>query len=454
MSGLGDAFGPGSAARQFVLWQVGGQMVGVLLAPALQEVQNREQSLFPVVPISPADAAAAVVRNFMDAGSAKAEAANSGISGDRFDTLVHLSGDAPGPQALAEALRRGLIAESGVGAGAISFQQGIAEGRLADKWADLVKELGVEWPTPNDALDALLEGQIDQSSAETLYAKFGGNPDYFQMLFDTRGSAPTPMEAIEMARRGIIPWDGTGPTATTFQQAFLEGPWRNKWEPAFRALATYVPPPRTVTAMLRSGAYTQAQALAKFQASGLSAEDAAAMVADASSHKTAAAKNLTATQMVTLYEDKLITEAQAVGMLESLGYDDAEAQFLLAMADFRRAAAIVSQAQSKIRSLYVGHKITRTAAVAELGKLKVPPDHLDEILAGWDVAAEASVPTLTSAQIATAVSDDIITQAEAMTLLGNLGHTDFDSWLILSNAAKGPLPDKPPLSAPGPRVNP
>jgi hypothetical protein len=52
-----------------------------------------------------------------------------------------------------------------------------------------------------------------------------------------------------MANRGIIPWSGSGPRSTSFEQAFLEGPWRNKWLGPFRKAAEYFPPPRTITAM-------------------------------------------------------------------------------------------------------------------------------------------------------------------------------------------------------------
>jgi hypothetical protein len=59
--------------------------------------------------LSPPDAASAVVRNFMTAAAGQEVAAQSGVDASTFETMVHLSGDAPGPQQLAEALRRGAI---------------------------------------------------------------------------------------------------------------------------------------------------------------------------------------------------------------------------------------------------------------------------------------------------------------------------------------------------------
>src|SRR5581483_10386298 len=321
MAGLGDAFAKGSIGEQLLVWGVLNQLLSALIGPAVTELTYLEQETVPFYVLSPAELAQLVNRGFEDESSAAGDAAKNGISTDRFHKLVELAGEAPGPAALTEALRRGIIAEDAPTGDLPSFNDGIRQGNLRDVWAPLFKQLAVQLPSWSDALDALLEGQLDQATAEHWYKLAGGDPEAFDWLFNTRGSAPPPDMGGTMANRGITPWDGEGPQATTFQQAFLEGPWRNKWEPAMRKLMEYHPPPRTVTALLREGAITSAEAQTLLQQQGLTPELAAAYIKGSEKHTTVTTKALTKTDIESLLAGHVITEQQAHDMLVKLGFD-------------------------------------------------------------------------------------------------------------------------------------
>ena len=452
--GLKDAFGKNSAAYQLFVYQVMGQVVGAILGPTLELVAQEVNAIEPTAELSPADLANAVVQSYISQADAAHSAARSGLDAGKFGTLVDLAGDALAPDALAEALRRGLIPEGGRGAGSTSFEQGIAEGRLKNKWAGIVKELAVRWPTPADALDALLEGQISEADARSLYAKFGGDPQYFTMLYDTRGNAPTPVEALEMANRGIIPWTGTGPAATSFEQAFLEGPWRNKWEPAFRGVGEYLPPPRTITAMVRNGSLAQDVALSLLMKQGLTHDLAAAYIHDALNGKAETHRELTVAQLLDLYAAGLISADDAKTLLVALKYSADSADELLAYKDLQRAIAATRQAVSRVHTLYVNHKIDRANAGGALNSLAVPAPQIDQILRTWDIERGVNVKVLTEAQIVDAWKYDIIDQDEATAELVNIGYTPRDAWILLSVKNHGALQSAPPqgpasLSIPG-----
>lgn len=246
-----------------------------------------------------------------------------------------------------------------------------------------------------------------------------------------------------MANRGIIPWGGSGPSATSFEQAFLEGPWRNKWEPAWRRLAEYLPPPRTVTALQREGVITKAQALELYQKTGLSLELATAYVASASITKTQAAHDLTRSDVVTLYKDRLIAPAEAKSMLEALRYDAVDAEYLLAMADFQRDAKLLTANVSKLHTQYVGRKITKTAAQKVLTDLAVPADQIADIFKHWDIDKSINVKQLTESQIVMAWYRNIIDFDEASAELQSIGYSAYDAWVLISEKNDGPLPNKP-----------
>lgn len=452
-----DLFPSGSMAEQFLIWNVGSALVNAVLAPVLTGLQAELWSGAVAgsgghlhMPLSPADYADAVVRNFVAKGDAQDGAQMSGVNGGDFETLIRLAGDAPSPGQLAEALRRGLIPEGGVGAESTSFLQGIAEGRLGDKWAETIKGLSQIWPTPTDALAAYLEGQIDEGTARQLYQRFGGDPDYFEMLYNTRGNAPTPMEAITMLRRGIIPSSGTGPDSVSYEQAFLEGPWRNKWLGPFQKLSVYLPPPRTVSALLKSGAIDTPTAQRIWQESGLDADMAAAYAKSASGEKLAGSKQLAEATVLTLYETQAITEGEATKYLTGLGYDGAEVKLILELSDLQRELRVLNSSVTRIGTLYVAHKITRKAAGDALAALEVTGDHAAAILKLWDIERTANVRLLTESQIVDAWDYGVMTQEQAMTELTNIGYTPFDAWVLISNKAKGPQPNPPPMVDTGP----
>lgn len=457
MAGMGDVFGQGSTARQLLEWSVLNQIIGAIAAPALTAITREVNERAAIQDIPLQAAAEAVVRNIIDVDTGLLIAHRMGFNDEQFRRLVALAGDAPAPQELAVALRRGLVEEAGVGAESTSFTQGIAEGRLADKWAPLIKELSVADPSPIDALDALLQGQIDEPTGKTLYARFGGNTEYFDMMFNTRGTAPTPSEALELANRGIIPWEGTGPDSVSYEQAFLEGPWRNKWLAPFRALGAYLPPPRTVTAMHTSGSLTDAQALDLLIKQGLTPDLAAAYISDSKSTKTGADRDLAKSDIIGLYAAGVINTEAATSFLEALKYSADEAAYILELADLRRAIAAVNLAVSRIHTLYVGHKIPRTVAVDSLALLKVPAGQVDQIIGTWDLEASVNVKLPTESQIVDAWFEQIIDQPTAERKLQEMGYSAHDAWLLLSLKQKEPLPDEPadlpptPAGAPGER---
>lgn len=393
--------------------------------------------------LSPPDAASAVVRGFLSDAEGVAVAAKSGVDPATFQTMVELSGDAPGPQQLAEALRRGAIAEAGSGPGSTSFEAGIREGRLSNKWAPVIKDLAKLWPTPVDALDAALKGQITPAEGEQLYTKLGGDTQFYTWLLNSQGSGPTPLEAADWARRGIIPWDGTGPEVTSYAQAVKESRYRDKWAAAYREQAQYLPPPYSIITMLKDGAVTKEQATQWLQDQGASPSIIAAMIAEADATDLSQFRGLTTTAVLGMYYQRLVTEADATSMLESLHVSKEAVPLMLVYADLQRAIAAQNSAVSRVGTLYAARKITVATARQSLIALQVPAATVNDIIAIWQLENSIAVKTLTQSEITRAWKAEIMTQDEAETELQNLGYTPYDAWVLLSLEAKAALPGRP-----------
>lgn len=399
------------------------------------------------VVLSPPDAAAAVVRNFMSPAEGEAAAGKSGVSAAVFETLVHLSGDAPGPQQLAEALRRGAIEATGSGPGSTSFAQGIAEGRLSDKWAPVIKDLAKLWPTPVDALAAALKGQVSPDEGKRLYELLGGDLQFYDWLLHSEGDGPTPLQAADWARRGIIPWDGIGPDNVSYAQAVRESRYRDKWSDAYKKSAEYQPPESVVMTLLKDGAATKEQATGWLAKVGVTPDVIAAMIAEADATDLSDYRGLTVQAVLGMYYQRLITSDDATSILESLHVSKTAVPLMLTYADLQRAISQQSHAITRIGTLYAARKITEQTAKNSLVTLQVPPAAINDIMATWQLENSISVKLLTEAQIVDAWHLQIMDDTTALTELNNIGYTPYDAWVLLSIKAKQPLPGQP---APGP----
>lgn len=443
MASFGETFGPGSTAYQLFVWSVVNQVLNALLNPAFLELEYGVNSATPVEVLSPADLAKAVVRSYQDAASAAADAAKSGVDGARFQVLTHLAGVAPGPEQLAEALRRGVIPETGSGADSTSFEQGIRETDLLDKWTQTVKALAKIWPSPADVIDAVVKNQVATADGLATYEKVGGDAEWFQLLVNINGNPPSPTELLELAARGVIPWHGTGPDAITFQQGIFEGRTKDKWEPSYEKLFTYFPTVSEAVQLYRWGQLDKPGAVTFMTRRGLTPDQAQWWIGYADANAIDDYRGLTEQAILAMLSISYISDDQARVMLQAIHKGPAAIDELIAYGHIQRAIQSVNQSISRVGSLYQGRKITRDSAVTALTTLKVAPDAIPDIIAGWDAVANINVKLLTEAQIIDAWDAQILSDGEASQELQNLGYTPFDAWVLMSVKKKTALPGRP-----------
>jgi hypothetical protein len=92
-----------------------------------------------------------------------------------FNMLYNISGRPLGPQEMGRLANRGQIPWRGLGSTEITFQQGIAESDIKDKWESAAELLEQYWPAVGEIGSLLREGGITESQAEA-YWKAEGVP--------------------------------------------------------------------------------------------------------------------------------------------------------------------------------------------------------------------------------------------------------------------------------------
>lgn len=419
-----------------------------LLQPLLQQIQDDTFPHIPSTPLAPATLADMVVRNVRKFDQAAADAQKSGLDTTPFADLVKATGDGLPIEQAMQALRRQFIPQESGDPTAPSFMTAVRQSRLKDEWADTLLKL--QWQTFGvaDVVEGITKSQLTPDEVAKYAREAGIQDPELTHLVNIAGNPPGPQELLTMYRRGFIGLEGTGPNELTVQQGIYEGRTKNKWWGPLSKMVDYLPPPRTITALERSGSISQDKAVSLYQKQGLPADLVAAYTHSASLQKVAKQRQLTETQVVNMYEAHQLDLDTAKGLLGALNYTAEQAAEILAYADLKRALAALSTATKKIQSLYVARKLSRDEASGELDRLGLPTAQRDNLLADWDVEREVNRKVLTEAQIVSAWGNAIIGDADAELALTSLGYSPWDAWLLLSNHKKAPIGDAPTEGAP------
>jgi hypothetical protein len=395
-------------------------------APWLADLEQTAFSLDPSKALSPAEVASALVKNQITEGDAIAEAALSGVNGSRLQMLRNLTGNPPGPETLLQMQRRGIISGDDV-------HQGLREGYLRDEWAGQVMALVDVLLDPHEAVDAAVQGHMDYGAAQALAGLSGIGPGSFDVLYQTAGNPPGPMETLTMLNRGII----DEPTAV---QALRESRLKDKYIPQLLALARRRLPLRSVTQLLNAGAITDQQATENLRALGYDAADAAAIIAGHRNGTAATVRHLTVVQVKELLDAGMITQGEAVHDLTTLGYTAADAGSVVSLMVVPPERKTRALAVTRIRARYDAHRITRTEASNALDALQVDATQRDELLSVWDIEAAASTAELTVAELTRAARIGAITVNDCAARLAARGYSDADVTTMLYVHQVVPVP--------------
>lgn len=443
MPSWGDLLGKGSVAEQLLVWGVLNQILGTVLGPAMELVAEQVNSAHPVVPLTPAELADMVIRNIKTEAEGAREAALSGTDANRFHDQVLASGEPPGLEQVIEMWRRGFVGEGPDVPGVASVASAVRTSRLRPEWLEPILKMRDVPITVGEVVDALLRGQITREEAITEAGYSGINPDRLQVLLDSAGRPPSPMELVELYRRGEIPKEGVGPGVVSFQQGIFEGDAKDKWWTEYFKLTEYIPPPRTISTLYRTGSISAELAAELYQKAGLTPDLAAAYIHSASGEKMEGTVQLARGLVLELYQAGAIDASQAGDKLGKLGYGPAEQTFLLESADLHREVQTFNKAVNRVGTLYANHRVTRDSAVRVLGELGLTPAHVDKLMATWDLELYAEVKLPTLAEIGGALKNGAISAAEALTEAGRLGYQPWDAYVALSAHAGGPVGNKP-----------
>ncbi len=439
LGGIGSLLeGLGSSVEQIFVWNVMGQVLGVLLTPYLTQAGYDVLQANQIIQISVAEAAEQVLKTILTPEEGQAVAAKYGIPADVFDRMVKNVGEPPGIIQVLEWWRRGFIPWDGGEIGKPGVVQAVQTSRIRNEWTEVLRQAQYVPISAADAVNAWIRNQVDAATAQQILTWNGIEQDQQQILYDTAGRPPAPMEAASLVHRGAIPVHGTGPQALTFQQAIMEGDLKDKWEPPMEALLVNIPGVFEIRQIALAGGISPEVAAKYYAMLGLPQDLIPGLVASGQGIKIAAHKNLTESLLLKLYADKILTAAEVSPMLEALGYDATEVHELLLMQDEQTELKNIDSAVTRARSLFLARKVSAQGVQDLLTGWGLPATTAQSLVTLWRQEQGASPRVLTEAQVVDALDYGILDQATAMTYLEALGYTPYDAWVLISVKLKSP----------------
>lgn len=121
-------------------------------------------------PLSAAELAILVIKQWLTREEAHARAKAAGISTENLDLIISGTGRPPGPAQLQTAVNRGLIDPQ-------RFHKGIAESDVRPEWADTLLAMRVRYPTTFALRQLVATGAIPASEGERILKLEGWEPE-------------------------------------------------------------------------------------------------------------------------------------------------------------------------------------------------------------------------------------------------------------------------------------
>ena len=382
-------------------------------------------------PLTAAELGLAELRhNLPDGFDIGGEAKRNGIDGERYNVIRDNIGE---PIALQEALllyRRGQMQWDRDKDGNPGILQVIRQSRIRDEYANAVQALRYAPPSAAEVIAGVVEGHLTYDEGCNKAEDAGLNPTEFDWMYQTAGRPPGTQELLELLNRsdaGLLdfPW-----TQDNVEAAIRESNVKDKYIPPILASRYYIPPVRSIPALIRAGAFTDAQAKQALKAHGVRDSDLNAYIAEGHTNKTTVEKQATVSTIMRAYDYNLISRQDAETRLSNLNYNQDSINLILDLADNETHWRMVQSSINKVHMRYVTRKIDLNTALQILQADNIPRAAIDDYLKIWSNEQEALAPSWTLAELNGLLHRGVITDSDWSTRVKNLGYTDDELYWL------------------------
>lgn len=254
--------------------------------------------------------------------------------------------------------------------------------------------------------------------------KGGYSVEWFKRAWRAHWALPGLTQVREMYHRGIV-------SESVVDQYLLAADipifWRDAIKKWMRQEITRV----DVRRIYESGLIDEQEVVERYIKLGYSPEDAVLMTQWTALEYQQEERELTKTDILSMYRDRILNEDEATDYLLALDYRNDAIALLLAHQDLKRQEEYESAIITNTKKLFFAGVYDRNDVYDQLGKLDTPGHFIEETLTVWDVEKKASVKTPTLTQLRDMYLAGVITIDTFVNQLRLMGYADvYIGWYI------------------------
>lgn len=237
---------------------------------------------------------------------------------------------------------------------------------------DIVQEIGLDAEFPDDQTEWL--------------EKLGLSPQWQHRYWRSHWQQPSVEMGFEMLHRedpdnpgnSIIDLKGLD---TLFRIQEIPPYWRDKL-----TKIAYQPYTRVdVRRMHDLGILNDEQLLQSYKDLGYDDEKAYNMALFTVRYNAETSKDLSQSQVVNAFKKGLIEKKDAITLVEQVGYSNAQADFIVSMAEYEQEIEYQEQIIDNIRDQYQDNRIDKLTARGYLGELNLPTKAIEIYMDTWEI---------------------------------------------------------------------
>lgn len=211
---------------------------------------------------------------------------------------------------------------------------------------------------------------------ETWAGKKGLSKEWSQRYWAAHWSLPSPLQGFEMLHRGVI----NESELNMLLRALDVMPfWRDKLtQIAYRRLTRV-----DIRRMYKQGVLGVKEVLESYLEHGYELKNAERMTEFTIKQTLATLSKFTSGDIIKAFTSRMISRRDAISLLVRIGISQADAEYIVSTAEYKREWAFTDQQISGIRNLYKKRIYDENATRDKLSRLNLPSDQINVLMEQW-----------------------------------------------------------------------
>jgi len=257
--------------------------------------------------------------------------------------------------------------------------------KIIESWQVIPGPQDIFWMVGKEAFeeDAVsLMGLDDEFPAGQLdwLKKQGISEEWAQKYWRAHWDQPSIGQGFEMLQRGVIEWDELD---MLFRTVEIPPYWRKKL-----TQIAYNPIGRVDLRRINKAQVIKDDELAAYyEKMGYSPQNALIMAEWTVAYNADEDKQLAKGQIIDAYDKRAINRDDTAELLASLGYGEAQVEFMLTMADYQENIDLQTEMIANIKDRFLENLIDKNSAELQLNKLNLSGQRVSVLLARWETLA-------------------------------------------------------------------